>query len=575
MLIKKSKIDKSFVLGACLLASPAVAFAHLIAITPVSNFPATVAASSTVSAVFTVTNISAHAKLKVVDKSNFPEGLSISNTTCGVFLQPSQSCSITLTLHAKNPGSTISTALREWAQPTADGVEYPIRIKVAGSLPEITMQPLVSAGLPPLREPVVAHNNGYWLIASGTTGNFHDFDYNSFITDLYVYNPATQAVYSASVSSLPVSVKKQLLSSDPEFLQDGDTLYIIGGYYTGDNVNWTTLQTITAINVPGMITGIINAETDLSPYVRYNDSIPQFKVTGGQLGKIGNYFYLTFGQDFEGCYQGITSCLWGRSPLAVQVYTNSIYKFTTDPTLSSVTIVDVATHADGDGSGWRRRDYNLTPFMQGSTETLFAMGGPFTPGNNALVWTNGISFTSDLTANNNFINQQANQYSAALLPMYSQSMGMSYVATFSGLSNLYWSASGLVYDNTTPYGNILDLISADAQGVTQEYANLTPVCGGQPLATCLYSGLVANFVAVDQYYDARGMLQLDQLPKNTATLVGYVYGGLVSSTQDIFGFPNQSTNQVYGVYVNPDGSGRVSWQNVTNQYAGGQFRKTL
>ncbi|MFI4963313.1 MAG: hypothetical protein ACHP6H_05600, partial [Legionellales bacterium] len=187
-----------------------------------------------------------------------------------------------------------------------------------------------------------------------------------------------------------------------------------------------------------------------------------------------------------------------------------------------------------------------------------------------LVWTNGITFKEDLQvpSNDNFINQQANQYSDAFMPMYSAARQTSFVATFSGLSNLYWLTSGLSYNVGTNYGNILGLVSADASGTVQEYANLNPVCGGQPLANCLYTGLVANFIPIDTYFDSRGMLLLDNLSQTTPTLVGYVYGGLVTTTQEIFGFPNQASNQVYGVYVTPDGNGAVNWQNITNLYPG-------
>lgn len=568
---KANCFQKSVFLSALLL-SPAAAFAHLISITPTTPFPTTIAVPATSSAVFTVTNISAKAHVTVVDNSSFPadSGLSITSNTCGVTLAPAQSCTITVTLTATTGGRTVRGTLREWAKPTVDGVEFPISIRLTGTLPHITLNAITNGGLPALREPIVAHNNGKWLIVSGTTGDFHDFDYNSFITDLYVYNPSTKQVYTANVSKLGVgadSVRRQLISSDPEFLQDGDTLYIIGGYYTDDNVNWTTLQTISAINIPGMINGIINGDADLSSHVTFNDSIADFKVTGGQLGKIGNYFYLTFGQDYEGVYSGLT-CYRTKRNFATQTYTNSIYKFTTDPTLSTITIVDIMNHCDDDDTGWRRRDYNMAPFMIGNTETLFAMGGPFTRGSNALVWTNGITFDEQMQSNDHFINQQANQYSSAVLPMYSASKQISYVATFSGLSNLYWGSNGLVYDNSTPYGNVLDLITSDANGNAQEYANLTPICGGQPLSSCLYTGLVANFIAVDNYYDSRGILQLDQLPQTTPTLVGYVYGGLVSTTQNIFGFPNNASNQVYEIYVTPLGTDSIHWRNVTNANPG-------
>lgn len=544
-----------------LLFFPLATYAHLISITATTPFPATVPASSTTLATFTVTNIASRVSVTAVNQSHFSQssGLSIASSTCGALLAPRQTCTIQVSLQASTALQTVTGALKIWAQPSADGVEYPIRVTVSANLPDITLQPINSAGLPALRDPVVAENAGEWLIVSGSTGDFHDFN-RDFITSLYVYNPMTSAIYSESVSAtnLPATVQNQLISSDPEYLQDGDTLYIIGGFYTPNNVNWVTLNTITAINIPGMINAIKNNVTDLAPFVSYNTTIPQFKVTGGQLGKIDNYFYLAFGQDCEGNYCADS-----------QHYTNSIYQFSTDPTLSSITLINTATHGDLDGSGWRRRDYTLAPFKSNNADTLFALGGPFTPGSEADVWTNGIHIHSDLHTNDNFINQQANQYLAPVLSMYSANKSTTYVATFSGLSNLYWASNGLNYDNTTPYGNILDLISADASGTVQEYANLTPLCSGQPLASCLYMGLAAHFIPIDTYYDSRGILQLDQLPESGPTLVGYVYAGLVSSGQDIFdASPNNATNQVYAVYVTPAGLGPISWRNITNLYPG-------
>ncbi|MDR3476741.1 MAG: hypothetical protein P4M14_01755 [Gammaproteobacteria bacterium] len=549
------------VISAIFLLLPITASAHLISITATKPFPATVAAFSSTSATFTVTNMTTKVSVTVIDQSSFPSGLSISSSTCGNLLAPGQSCTIQLVLNAESTGKTISTALKEWAKPSADAVQYPINITVTSGIPSLTLVPVNSSKLPALRDPVVAKNASNWLIVSGSLIAFHDFT-NVFNSDIYVYNPVTTQIDSVNISStnLPVAVQNQLASSDPEFLQDGDTLYIIGGFYNVPNTaTFITLNTITAINVPGMIRAVMNHETNLAPYVNYNTSIPEFQVTGGQLGKIGNYFYLAYGQRCEGFYCG-----------TLQAYTNTIYQFSADPSLSSITIVNSVRHNALDGSGWRRRDYSLAPFKLGNTDTLFALGGPFTPGNFALVWTNGINFNSNLQSNDNFINQQANQYLSPHLSMYSANSNTSYVASFSGLSNLYWGANGLVFDNTTPYGNVMDLISADASGNVQEYANLQPLCSGQPLASCLYMGLSAEFIqAPSQNYDNRFILQLDQLPQTTPTLVGYIYGGLLSPSQTIFG-TNQSyvTNQVYAVYVVPTGSNTVSWKNITNLYPG-------
>jgi len=567
-------MDKKRLILNTLLFLPTTLFAHALSITATVPFPAEVPVTSSATATFTITNIS-KANITAIDKSRFPGGSGITTiaTTCGNVLKPTQSCTIQLNIQPPSTPQTLSSALQIWAKPTVDGVQYPFTINVTAGLPSITLQAIpVNSQLPPLRDPVVAQNNGNWLIVSGTTGNFHQFDNTYFIPNIYVYNPATTQLYSMSISStnLPLAVKEQLSSSNVEFLEDGDTLYIIGGFYTPNNTTWSTLHTITAINIPGMINAIITNNTNLASFVSYSTAISQFQVTGGQLGKIGNNFYLTFGQN---CF-GDNYCSGG------QTYTNSIYEFTANATLSNLSIINTVTHADNDNSGWRRRDYTLIPFMLGGTETLLAEGGPFTqptnpqPGN---VWTNAIDFNGNLQANGNFLNQQANQYFAPSLSMYSAASSMSYAATFSGLSNLYWSTTGLVEDNTTPYGNILDLISYNnANGNIQEYANTQPLCSGQPLASCLYMGLTAIFIPISNptYFDGRHVLQLDQLPANTQTLVGYVYAGLLSPNREVFSStpppngPSYTTNTIYAVYVTPSGTGSVTWNNITNLYPG-------
>ena len=69
-------------------------------------------------------------------------------------------------------------------------------------------------------------------------------------------------------------------------------------------------------------------------------------------------------------------------------------------------------------------------------------------------------------------------------------------------------------------------------------------------------------------------MQLDQLPANTKTLVGYLYAGLLSPVQDVFSStpppngPSYTTNTVYAVYLVPAGSGAGTWKNVTNMNPG-------
>ena len=79
------------------------------------------------------------------------------------------------------------------------------------------------------------------------------------------------------------------------FHQDGSTLFVIGGYAFSTSVNdHITFDKLTSVDVPNLINAIIAG----NPITSYFKQIanPIFQNTGGQLGKIGNEFYLVGGQ---------------------------------------------------------------------------------------------------------------------------------------------------------------------------------------------------------------------------------------------------------------------------------------
>ncbi len=559
--------------------------ANTLEITPITPFPETVAATTKTWASFLVTNISS-ASVTPINISHFSHksGLSIlDSSTCSHILSPSDTCQIDLLLDAKWPHQNVQETIKILTTPGYDISRYAIEVFITESLPKITLKPARASTflpkLPAFREPLVATHDNNWLMLSGSFGSFHDF-FNEFNTDIYVYDPIENELKSVLIAAtdLPAEVQQQLASSVPEFLQDGDIMYIVGGYYYNpDDESYTTLNTVTAVDVPGMMHAVKKGEKHLKKYIAYcsatttpacpsNPSDPlypnYFQVTGGHLGKINHALYLAFGQNCKGDYCGDG-----------QVYSNAIHKFIAKPNFHNHTlhlkVLSSVVHDDGDGSGWRRRDYSLAPFMWNGVESLFALAGPFTPEVFAHVWTNGIMFDGQINSNDNFIEQQGNQYAAPHLAMHSRNTSTSYVATFSGLSNLYWNDTNeLIYDDTTPYGNILDLISSSYSGDAREYVNLKPIYNANPRDPHIYTGLSAIFIPIEKYYDQRDVLQLDKLPPHSKTMVGYIYGGLISTTNTPFDNLDgvEVTNQVYEVYVETNAAGKVFWQNVTNVF---------
>lgn len=229
----------------------------------------------------------------------------------------------------------------------------------------VILQPVTIPGLPGLQSFAAAQFDGKWVIIGGRTEGLHQRQpFSSFLstynnTNIYVVDPVTLQVWSSSVTNLPFPLNEQLQSTNMCFTEKADRMYIVGGYgYSASINNHKTYNSFIDINLPGLINAIINGST-IAPFFRRIDN-DFFAVTGGQLGKIGDFFMLVGGQRFDGRYNP------NNGPSFTQAYTDQIRKFKIydDGTNISITQQSVIT----DINQLHRRDYNMAPqvFPDGS-----------------------------------------------------------------------------------------------------------------------------------------------------------------------------------------------------------------
>lgn len=105
---------------------------HLLSITPVTPFPATVQVLSATTATYNITNFASKIFVTAINQSIFPcpSGMQIIASTCGTPMAPGQSCQLTLSFNAPSSAQVLHAELRAWAKPSADGVRYPFSINV-------------------------------------------------------------------------------------------------------------------------------------------------------------------------------------------------------------------------------------------------------------------------------------------------------------------------------------------------------------------------------------------------------------------------------------------------------------
>lgn len=392
-------------------------------------------------------------------------------------------------------------------------------------------------GAPGLHSGSFARAGGRWLFVGGRTNGLHGFRENAFPPisangDVWVLDPATREAWSASLDALPDTLADPLRATNPQFYQDGDRLYVVGGF--GDD-SATRLQqtfaTLTALDVPGLIAAVVEGGP-LAPHVRQITD-ERLRVTGGILEKLGDRFYLVFGHHFDGYYSRDTTTFFQR-------YTEEIRSFRIEDDGASLRLADYAATADP--AQFHRRDLNAAPVvLPGEREGLAAYGGVFRPGTE-LPWLHPVYFDADGYAVDTTFEQRMSQYTCPVLPLYDHHAGAMHTVFFGGIS-LYAvdEATGVpVRDDLVPFVADVTALTRRADGTS--YETILPV----RLPALLGSN--AYFIPEDGVprYD-NGVVRLADLAGRTR--VGYLFGGIEADR------PNQgrsrASNRLFEVYVTP------------------------
>ncbi len=406
----------------------------------------------------------------------------------------------------------------------------------------IYIEPMHISGLGGIQAYAFGQHNGKWLVVGGRLDGLHRrqpfaaFDIAGNNNLIIVIDPLSQQKWTAPITSLSVALQEQLSSTNTEFHQDGNYLYVIGGYgYNAASTTRKTFDNLTAIDVPSVINAVISGTSFTSYFRQISD--PQFAVTGGHLKKINNTFYLIGGNKFDGNYNPM------GGPTYTQVYTNAIRKFTLSDDGVTVSISHLATITDS--TSLHRRDYNaVSQILPNGAEGITAFSGVFQPTID-LPFLNCVNIDSTTYTVNNTFQQYYNHYHCAVLPLYSETSNQMHNVFFGGIAQYYDSSGVLVQDNNVPFVKTISRVTRNSSGTMSEYK--------LPVEMPSLLGAGAEFipiVSVPQY--SNGVCKLDDFSADS-TLVGYIYGGISSTAANIFfintGSQSSASSQIFRVYV--------------------------
>jgi hypothetical protein len=392
------------------------------------------------------------------------------------------------------------------------------------------LNPVTVDGLPGLHSYAFAQHEGKWLIIGGRRDGIHArqpfnaFPENQNNTDVFVVDVEAGDLWTGSLNGLPISIREQLQSTNMNFYQSGDTLYIVGGYsYAASAEDHITHPKLTSIIVSETMDAIVN-NNDISPYFQQiEDDI--FANTGGQMGKIDDFFCLIGGHRFDGRYNPM------GNPTFTQEYKTMIQKFKLhnapgDLSFSMYSFEEDPIHL-------RRRDYNLVPqiFPDGS-EGYMISSGVFQI-NADLPFLYPVDVTTQGYTPNTGFNQYLSHYHGAKTSIYDEEANETHMLFYGGMSQYYYENGDLVQDNNVPFVKTISRVTRYANGDLQEFL--------LPLEMPALQGAGSEFIPNKSIaYTQSKVLRINEV-SGDSILLGHMYGGIQTDLKNPFA--SNQTNQ--------------------------------
>jgi hypothetical protein len=234
-----------------------------------------------------------------------------------------------------------------------------------------------------------------------------------------------------------------------------------------------------------------------------------------------------------------------HGPGFTQEYTNEIRNFKIKDDGVNLSISNYS--AEKDTQNLHRRDYNMVPQIFPDLTKGFTMfSGVFQYDAN-IPWLNTVDVTASGFKVNNGFNQYLSQYHSAKVPIYDSEKNEMMTIFFGGLSQYQFDNKGvLIKDNQVPFVKTISMVTRHEDGSMME-KDL-----GIRMPAFLGSG--AEFIPLsnEAIYLENEIVNLNGF-KQGKTLIGYIYGGIQSSEENIFfrnnGTQSTASNQVFKVYL--------------------------
>lgn len=394
-----------------------------------------------------------------------------------------------------------------------------------------------------LHSAAFAQWEGWWVFIGGRVGGLHGFfpftafPENEANANIWLIDPETGDAHTFGVDVLNIPFHDPLKATNPQYAQDGEFLYICGGYgkdaATGDFI---THDVLTAVKLPELVSAMLGGTNPSGAFRQIKSD--KLRVCGGEMDKLGAYFYLVGGHDFSGNYTQTPS------PSFSQTYTYEIRKFKITNTANTLALTDYSFHHDE--QNLRRRDFTLAPLMNpDGSPGLCLYGGVFRPDVD-LPYYNPVYITENqVFALDNTYEQVFSQYTCPAVPIFDSSDGSMYTLFFAGLSAHYFDQGSqtVKYDERVPFIRDISTFHRKPDGTSQEF--LMP----QKMDELLGANMIFALDENAPHFENE-VLKLHEMQGKT--MVGWLFGGIKAEIPNIT--PSSASKRMFKVFVTPKNS---------------------
>ena len=380
--------------------------------------------------------------------------------------------------------------------------------------------------------------SGYWVMIAGRSNGLHGFfPFTGFPSSsandkIWIMQIDNGRIWEQNLRNFNEEQADALRVSNPQFVQKGKHLYIIGGYgqRTSDQ-NFVTSPTLTAVDLDALIKAVVEGKGDVRNTFRLHRD-ERMRVCGAEMHEMNNWIYLVGGHNFSGMYSK-------ERNEVIQTYTSEIRRFHIQDDGNKLAIADYSAqnHAE-----FHRRDGNMAPIITPEGQNGLAYyGGVFKPTAD-LPYLNPIYIQTDKTRIDSSYEQLMCQYTCPILPIFDPQQRNMYSVFFGGISKHFYNSTQkkLVEDNNMPFVKDIAVLIRRSNGKSEE--QILPIQFDELL------GSNAKWIpstGIPQYEN--GVIKLDAVPGRM--LAGYIFGGIKALIPNIT--PSSASNRLFKVYVQP------------------------